>query len=178
MARLLKEREVDQELWEALNFSMRDDEDLLEALHDIVQQDVADTERTAEADRLASEAEERARTRAAAAEHELQMARHELTLAHEQRMTTKKVHQAAKKRQESERRIVKSLRLHIHRSRLGIAEWGGFKGFADDQLVELQLMAAGGLKRLVDAHRHRTAAALEASERSDPEMSESEAEAI
>lgn len=170
--RLIKERQVDQDLYEALSFSMRDDEDLLCALDGIVRQDVADTQHTGELDQLAAEAEERARSRAAAAEHELQMARHELSLAHEQRMATKKVHAAAKVRQEREQRIVKSLRLHTTRTRKGVTEWGGFKGFQDQQLPELQVYAHGGLTRLLNAHKRAHPDELETA------MSQSEAEVI
>lgn len=173
--RLLKERDVDQELYEALNFSMRDDEDLLAALDESVRQDVVEMAATAEADHLAGEAEERARTRAAAAEHELSMARHELKLAHDQRIAAKRLHTAVKARQERQQRVVKSLRLHTTRTRRGVVEWAGFKGFADTQLPDLQIMARGGLKRLVDAHKHATAAAILTEAEC---LSQSEAEAL
>ena len=168
--RLLKEREVDQELYEALSFSMRDDEDLLAALDEMLRQDAADVAQTAEVDRIAGEAEERARQRTAAAEHELQMARGDQRQAHDARISTKHLHAAAKEREEREARVVKALRLHTTRTRRGIVEWAGFKGFDRDQLPELQLLAKGGLKRLVDAHRR---ALPEAST-----MSASEAEVI
>jgi hypothetical protein len=170
--RLLKEREVDQELYEALNFSMRDDEDLLGALDDMLKEDAADVAQTAAVDRAASENEERARVRAAAAEHELQMARHELQAAHEQRITTKKLHAGAKQREEREARVVKALRLHTSRTRKGIVEWAGFKGFADQQLPALQLMAKGGLAAMVAAHKRAVPDAR------DTEMSVAEAEVI
>jgi hypothetical protein len=170
--RLLKEREVDRDMYEALSFSLRDDEDLLVALDGMLKQDACDVERTAEVDRLAGENEERARSRAAAAEHELSMARHELQLAHQQRITTKKLHAAAKQREEQEARIVKALRLHTSRTRKGVLEWAGAKGFDSEQLPELQLMAAGGLKKLLDAHRRAHPAEQETA------MSISEAEAI
>lgn len=168
MARLIKEREVDQDLYEALSFTMRDDEDLLAGLEAIVKQDIEDTASTADADRLAGEAEQRARDRAAAAEHELSMARHELALAHEQRIHAKRIHAAAKTRQEHEQRIVKALRIHIRRTRLGISEWAGFKGFSGEQLADLQITSKGGLRRLIDATQQHGHA----------ELSQSEAEAI
>lgn len=167
VGRLIKEREVDQGLWEALNFAMRDDEDLLSALEGLTREDAVESERAAQVDRLAAEAEERARERVASAEHELGMARHEQRLAHEQRMETKRLHTAAKKREETEARIVKDLRLHTSRNRRGVVEWASFKGFEKDMLPELQLMSKGGLRRL-----------MEARERRHPELSAAEAEAI
>lgn len=172
MARLIKEREMDQELYEALNFSMRDDADLLFALSECLVEDVAETKRAAEADRLAAEAEDRARLRTAAAEHELKMARADQQLAHEQRMVSRKGHSAAKQREERKAKIVKALRIHTTRARQGIVEWGGFKGFASEQLDELRVFGHGGLNRMLDAHKR-----AHADER-ETEISASEAEAI
>lgn len=170
--RLIKEREVDQELYEALNFTMRDDEDLLVALQQDLEQDAQEVRRTAELDRLAGEAEERARVRTGNAEHELSMARSDQKVAHEQRVATKRLHAGAKEREEREARVVKALRLHTSRTRKGIVDWANYKGFSDQQLPELRVYAEGGLARLIAAHKRAMPDAGETA------MSQSEAEAI
>jgi hypothetical protein len=164
---------MDQEMYESLSFSMRDDEDLLVALDESVKQDVAETEHTAELDRLAGIAEESARRRLSNAEHEVHEARTELKLAHEQRIAAKHVHAAAKTRLDCQVHIVKSLRIHTSRTRKGVVEWATFKGFAEQQLPEAQLMARGGLAAMVAAHRRRMH-----QDEQGAEMSASEAEAI
>lgn len=171
MARLLKEREVDQELYEALNFAMRDDEDILAELEKMVEQDATDSIAASEADRLAAEAEEQARQRVVAAERDLSECREALRVAHENRIATKRVNAAFKRREPVEARLVKTLRLHLARNRAGVVEWATFKEFDAEMLPELQLMARGGLKRLIGAHKsgqvHDAA-----------QLSQSEAEAI
>jgi len=157
VTRLLKEREVDQSLYEALNFAMRDDEDLLAQLERMVEQDATDSIAAAEADRLAAEAEEQARQRVIDAEHDLAECREAQRVAHENRIATKRVNAAFKRREPIEARLVKTLRAHLSRNRAGVVEWAAFKEFDKEMLPELQLMAQGGLRRLVDAHKRADA---------------------
>ena len=171
VARLLKEREVDESLYEALNFAMRDDEDLLAELEKMVEQDATDSIAAAEADRLAAEAEEQARQRVIDAERDLAECREAQRVAHENRIATKRVNAAFKRREPVEAKLVKTLRLHLSRNRAGVVEWAGFKGFDREQLPELQLMARGGLKRLVEAHKRSESHGVEL-------ISQAEAEAI
>jgi len=153
--RLKKEREVDQDLWEALAFSLKDAEDVLSHLGDMHREAAVATERAAEIDRLAGESEERARERVASAERDLQAAHSELKEAHTQRMATKRLHSDAKVREEKVLKAEKAVRLHVHRSRMAVVDWASAKGFDKDMLPELQLMADGGLHRLIEARRRR-----------------------
>jgi len=169
MSRLIKEVEVHQAFYEALNFGLRDDEDILAGLQAMNSADNEDTCRMGEADDLAAAAEERARLRVANAQHEMDMAKDELKLAHEQRIITKRLHQAFKKREQLEVKLVKDLRLHTKRNRKAVLDWAISMGFGKDILPEAQLMAEGGVRRLLAESRER-----HESER----MSLAEAEAI
>lgn len=171
MPRLLKEREVDQSLYEALSFSIRDDEDLLKELERLVEQDATDMLAAAEADRLAAEAEDQARARVVEAERTLQECRESQKVAHEHRIATKRVHAAYQRRDPIEARMVKTLRLHLSRQRAGVIEWATFKGFDEEMRPELQLFAKGGLDRLVRAHKA-------GQQHEGARLSQSEAEAI
>lgn len=154
MARLLKERAVDQALFEALNFSIRDDEDLLRALEQMVEADASDALAAEEADRIAIENEDAARRSVIEAEAKLQESRAGLRVAHEHRIVTKRINASFKKREPNEARLIKTLRAHLTRNRAGIVEWAALKGFEKDLLPETQLFAKGGLSRLIEAHKN------------------------
>lgn len=170
MPRMVKAREVDQALYEALSFAMRDDEDLLASLEQLVEQDASDSLAAEEADRLAADAEARARQRVIAAEQTLHECREEQRIAHEHRLATKRVNASFRKREPIEVSVVKRLRVHMARNRAGVVEWAGFKGFSREIRPELQLFVRGGLKRLVDARKQHGAEGQDVEQLSQAEI--------
>jgi len=171
MARLLKERDLDQQMWEAGNWALADAEEALaqlEVLHREASNATASTELV---DRSASEREARAHTHLVAAEQSMHDARGELHEAHEQRIATKRLHSEARAREEKIARTEKALKLHVHRSRAAIVDWARQKDFGGDMRPELELMAQGGLRRAVEARRQRLSGERE-------HMSDTESEAI
>lgn len=166
--RLLKEREIDQDLWESLNFITKDDDDILVLMSTLVCEAQAATKRDGEVDQEATAREERARAHLTNVEGEAHEAREELKLARQARLGSKHRHSESKAREERLQKYLTTLRTHARRKREGIVEWGIAKGFEKDMLPELQLMARGGLRRLIDAsHAHHTV-----------DLSPAEAEAI
>lgn len=172
MARLLKERELDQSMWEAGNFALADAETALGHIEGLHKRATENAGNAAAIDASAAEREGTARAHLVDAEQALHDARMELKEAHEQRIATKRLHVDANACEEDMAKTVKILRLHVHRTRAASVDWAKAKGFENDMLPELDLMSKGGLNRLIaDRRRHLP-------DERDAEMSASEAEAM
>lgn len=171
MARLLRERELDQSMWEAGNFALADAEEALAQLEILHREASNATASTALVDQSASQREAKAHQHLVDAEQSMHDARGELHEAHEQRIATKRLHSEARAREEKISHAEKALKLHVHRTRAAIVDWARQKDFDKDMQPELELMSKGGLRRAIEARRHRLNGEHE-------QMSATEAEAI
>lgn len=171
MPRLLKERDLDQQMWEAGNFALADAEEALAQLESLHREAANATASAELIDQSASQRETTAAAHLAEAEHAVHDARAELHEAHEQRVATKRLHGDARAREDRIAQAQKALKLHVHRTRAAIVDWARQKDFDGDMQPELELMSRGGLRRAIDARRQRVTGHRE-------DMSPAEAEAI
>ena len=172
MSRLLKERDLDQSMWEGSIFSLTDAQTVLQHIEELHQRATENAGNAALVDASAAERETAARAHLVDAEQAVHDARMELKEAHDQRIATKRLHVDAKSTEEQIAKSVKILRIHVRRLREGIVDWAKAKGFGDDMQPELDLISKGGLHRLIEARKRRMPIEDAA------QMSISEAEAI